>query len=918
MKSARRLTLVISGLMILPFLVAGGILGVNAWLKHSSGPLTELLDFPTLIILFLFIIVCCVAVASALSRRIVEQLSFLTHVGKSVGVGKRIPYIQKEDLYQELRPLYQHLKTHTEFHQEINGFVKELLGDSPIRLLELRSEDDDFIKLLNAFASRFQHVQQVIHAISERNLALLEDMDENKLGPSISTHTLINELNNLSSESQFYIEQLLRNASQIGSICNQSSQDMINVTKRMNEILQTILKITSTMQTLAGYVQGQSLLQENSSLPIQQLINSLEGIVRELTDLKELLKKTPVVHDISDKIQSSLGRMTGMSTAMQEDAERSIQVSQEALKNVHDGKEVMERAVEGIHDIKYPLNGLFDIVRRLGERSEEVIETLEVISDIADHTNLLAINAAIISAHAGEHGRDFAVIADEIGKFAERTRESADEIESLLKRIRADFEEATQAIEISSKAMSEGHELSLHAGDVLETLASGFDAGKSLAVKIADSAAGQTREHNCLREAMTELEDLQQEKQEQLSQTVSQLLQILENIRGIATEQAEEDVRITKNVEQLNLLTKGLGQATEQHVDAGRQVVEAAEYVQKLIQRTSLGIEKAMQLSTELFTIGSNLAFTIGEFTLSKLHVPPSQRNVPSIGFIRRSSGAFFTTMLQGVKDEAAQRGLEVIELNSNNEATTQVANVNTLLKYPMLQGIILCPTDVNIAKKLVQKGNAQNIAFVAADETIATTLSARSSNREGGRKAAELFMQHLQPNAEIGIFTDQTVESMAKRALGFRQKAEQYPFDLIEIYCDTSAPEVLKSSMRAAIGDTPGLQGIFLTNEDLTSAYLSLLHGGQLPERNFLTVGYDRTPAIEQAILNGEMLGAIFQHPEEIGRQAFRLLYKLLKHQIRLDDVEERTIYLSTRTVTKESFSAPASEKSLTSSDFS
>ncbi len=66
------------------------------------------------------------------------------------------------------------------------------------------------------------------------------------------------------------------------------------------------------------------------------------------------------------------------------------------------------------------MNEFFEIVRRLGERSEEVGESLEVISDIADQTNLLAIT--IISAHAGEHGRDFAVIADEIVKFAERTR----------------------------------------------------------------------------------------------------------------------------------------------------------------------------------------------------------------------------------------------------------------------------------------------------------------------------------------------------------------------------------------------------------------------------------------------------------------------------------------------------------------
>ena len=914
MKSSRRLTLILSMFLCLPVLVTGGIFGISFWMGNRPEAVTEVLDIQSLLVLFLFAIVCCIAVASSLSRRIHVQLNFLTRIGESVAEGKRAPHIQEAQLYQELRPLYQHLKNHTKFHQEINEFVKDLLGNSPIRLLEIRSEDDDFIKSLNAFTSRFRHLQQVIDAISQRNLSLLDDMDENTLGPLISTHSLISELNNLSSEAQFYIEKLLRTASQIGSISNQSSQDTVSVTKRVNEILQTILKMTSTMQTLAGNVQKQSFHQENSSLPLQQLISSVESIVSELTELKELFEKAPAAREISSKIQPSLECLADTSSAMQADAERSIQFSKDTLKEVHSGQEMMERAIDGIHSIKHSLNGFFDIVRRLGERSEEVIETLEAISDIADHTNLLAINAAIISAHAGEHGRDFAVIADEIGKFAERTRESADEIDSLLKRIRTDFEEATQAMENSSKAMSEGLEWSLEAGGALETIASDFDAGKSISVNIADSAIEQAREHGRLKQAMAELEDSQQTRQEQLGKTVLQLLQLLGKIRGIVTEQAEKEARITESVEKLEVLTTGFSQATEQQVDAGQQVVEATEYVQKLTQRTTLGIEKAMRLSTELFTIGSNLAFTIGEFTLSKSHVPPSQQNVPCIGFIRRSFGTFFTTMLQGVKAEAAQHGLEVIELDSNNEATTQVENVNTLLKYPMLQGIILCSTDINVAKKLVQKGTAQGIAFVAADETIATTLSVRSSNREGGRKAAELFMQHLKPNAVIGIFTDRTVESITKRALGFRQRAEQFPFDLVEMYCDMSAPEVLKSSMKAAIEDTSGLQGIFLTNEELTSAYLSLLHEGQLSGRDVLTVGYDHTPAIEQAILHGDMLGTIMQQSEEIGRQAFRLLHKLINHQIRVDDVEERTIYLSTRTITKDVLSALSSEKDVMS----
>ena len=102
------------------------------------------------------------------------------------------------------------------------------------------------------------------------------------------------------------------------------------------------------------------------------------------------------------------------------------------------------------------------------------------------------------------------------------------------------------------------------------------------------------------------------------------------------------------------------------------------------------------------------------------------------------------------------------------------------------------------------------------------------------------------------------------------------------------------------ALEENPGLQGIFLTNEVVTKEYLNALHRGILPTTNLLAVGYDQTPLIEEAIRKGELLGAIFQHPIEIGKQAFQQLYKLMTKELRLEDIEKKTIYIPTVQVTK------------------
>ena len=112
---------------------------------------------------------------------------------------------------------------------------------------------------------------------------------------------------------------------------------------------------------------------------------------------------------------------------------------------------------------------------------------------------------------------------------------------------------------------------------------------------------------------------------------------------------------------------------------------------------------------------------------------------------------------------------------------------------------------------------------------------------------------------------------------------------------------EQVKNYIVSGIEDNPELKGLFLTNEAVTIAYLHALHEGLLSSKDLLAVGFDYTPMAEEAIRNGELLGAIFQHPEEIGKQAFQYLYKLMKKEIRVEDFDERTIYIPTVAVTKD-----------------
>lgn len=902
MNPSNRLIIVLIALMFLPVLITGVIIFTGVWIYLSPAEAASIFSHGIILLSLALVLVYCVILAFIFSHRIMEQLALLTQSAKTMNLDEQFQHVTKHHFYRELQPLYGYIKKHAEFHENTTRIVKEIIRNPATPILSLRSEDDEFVRALNLLITRLQDIQQIITAVAEGNLAIPEPLNATGTSAYTQIYAMIFELSNLVSKARYYTNQIVRTGSQINSVTTQGLQDTKIAAKRINDISQSIQKMAGNIQNVAEHLQGQSFLLDDTSSLIEHTIQSIEEIAGNITHLKAIVEKNTPSSEASEKTSFSLDLIYEATKAIEQDANTCVTLSQEASEDTERGKEVMEHTIASILRVQESMNEFFEIFRRLGDRSEEVSETLEVISDIADRTNLLAINAAIISAHAGEHGRDFAVIANEIGKFAERTQESTSEIEDLLRTIQYEFREAMRAMERSSNAITTSVELSQKAGTTLDKISSSIRSTNEMATGIAASTTDQSRENDRIRHIMEEMVRSQTEKQEQVNSALWQLMQAIAQIRGITSEQAEGSARIAEMAHNLDQITQEIGQATSQHVTTANQIVEAVDYIRKLVQRTTLGTEKAASLTNELFLMAGHLAFTMGEFTLSgnalARQIPD---NVPLIGFVRRGSENFFDDMASGIREEARQYGFEILEINSQYEATTQVENVNWLLKQPLLKGIILCPVYPDMARKLVQRGSMQEIPFVAADETIPAAISVRSGNREGGRRAAELLTGHLQPDAAVAVIVDRAVESMVQRALGFRQKAKEYPLDVVEVYCDMTDREVVKTYITSAIEENPELQGIFLTNEGVTTEYLNALHNGILPSDRLIAVGYDRTPLAEEAIRNGELLGAIFQHPEAIGKQAFQYLYKLINKEIQIEDFNEKTIYIPTMQVTRE-----------------
>jgi twitching motility protein PilJ len=142
-------------------------------------------------------------------------------------------------------------------------------------------------------------------------------------------------------------------------------------------------------------------------------------------------------------------------------------VAQVSLSAAEKGGQAVRNQIDGMNEIRGQIQETSKRIKRLGESSLEIGEIVELISDITEQTNVLALNAAIQAASAGEAGRGFTVVAEEVQRLAERSAEATKQIEAIVKTIQADTQDAVAAMEKSTVGVVEGTKLSDAAGQAL-------------------------------------------------------------------------------------------------------------------------------------------------------------------------------------------------------------------------------------------------------------------------------------------------------------------------------------------------------------------------------------------------------------------------------------------------------------------
>ena len=234
---------------------------------------------------------------------------------------------------------------------------------------------------------------------------------------------------------------------------------------------------------------------DNMVKRLRELIGKIKYAADNMASGSEQLSAS--AEEISRGMNEQASRSTQIATATEEMSQTVIdvakntstiaQISTQAFDHAKDGEGVVKRSVDEVQAIASTVAESSQVMQRLGTSSGQIGDIVGVINDIADQTNLLALNAAIEAARAGEQGRGFAVVADEVRKLAERTTQATSQINSMISSIQSEVVHAGVAMNNATSRVQSGVEFSRKTGDSLGNIVSSVNTLQSMVQQIASA-----------------------------------------------------------------------------------------------------------------------------------------------------------------------------------------------------------------------------------------------------------------------------------------------------------------------------------------------------------------------------------------------------------------------------------------------
>ena len=443
-----------------------------------------------------------------------------------------------------------------------------------------------------------------------------------------------------------------------------TSDDAASVSSRVREMSRTVLEgssrqgnsldsIGSNMEGLnaaisgiAGYTEMLARSLERGSSSVQELGTSIKEVVGSMESLSMSVDDTAAstrdmtfsIREISENIESLSSAATQVSSSIMQinarikevesNAAEASRFAEDVIRDARAGMETVESTIGGIVKTKEINRESTIIINSLSEKIKEIGKILDVIQEVAEETNLLALNAAIIAAQSGDHGKSFSVVSSEIKDLAERTSTSAKEVSEIIDAVEIESDRAVKSMERGFTSVEEGVRLSMEAGESLKKILGSAQRSTTSVREIAGASQVQAREARMLAEATGKVAEMarriskatqeQARGSELINKASERMAEIAYRVGASTRTQADSNRQITSTIDDVNRMVAYVNDVIREQSRNTAKVLEALDAVRRVSVEN---IEKAVMADKaveELSRLDRDLTDGVKKFKLRK------------------------------------------------------------------------------------------------------------------------------------------------------------------------------------------------------------------------------------------------------------------------------------------------------------